>query len=551
MMKDRSLIEAYAEHGSESAFAELTRRYEGLVFAAALRQVGDADLARDVVQNVFLCVGRKARALCQEPILAGWLSRAARLEALKLLRDRRRRMEREQEFCARTLEAHSSTGVNGSAAEAELRHAVNLELEGLAVEDRRALVLRFRDGKSLKGIAAFLGISEDAAQKRVSRALERLRSALGRKGVSRAGLATLLGGSAFSATTTASAMLAAPAAGASFLITLTPILAMTKIKLVAITCAVAALTAVPLAIRYLQGDEVQPSLVSAEPARRTMELRSSEARELEAARAEIAALQAEIVALRSAGSGLAPEEKPAGEAARAVAPEPDSMAALRQRALNPQNDPRDRMMALRELRERNGRDPEVVAAMAALARAVAEPDIRADIFRQLHGAKDPALKLALLEAARGDASEEVREEAAETLGDYASDPAVQAVLATVSRGDVDLKVRAEAAKALAENAPAEVLRRMQSDPQATEMELYHSTSALRKREGANAAQAALLVNVLKATTHPDLRKDIVKDLGKHYEGFTEVREWMDHLAETEPDAKVRKEAAKYSSKPGR
>src|SRR5688572_15007681 len=102
-MDDRNLIEAYAQDGSESAFAELTRRYEGLVFSAALRHVRDADLARDVVQNVFLCVARKAEALGSEPVLAGWLGRTARFEALKLLRERRRRGERERVFASGTM----------------------------------------------------------------------------------------------------------------------------------------------------------------------------------------------------------------------------------------------------------------------------------------------------------------------------------------------------------------------------------------------------------------------------------------------------------------
>ena len=58
LMEDRALIEQYAQHGSERAFAEFTQRYEGFVFSTALRQVRDADLpARG--QNCFLR-GRKS-----------------------------------------------------------------------------------------------------------------------------------------------------------------------------------------------------------------------------------------------------------------------------------------------------------------------------------------------------------------------------------------------------------------------------------------------------------------------------------------------------------
>src|SRR4030095_5798440 len=109
--------------------------------------------------------------------------------------------------------------------------------------------------------------------------------------------------------------------------------------------------------------------------------------------------------------------------------------------LNGQNDPQDRLSALRELRERNGRDAQVAAAMAMLARTTTDPQIRADIFRQLNGMKDPSLKPVLMEALQRDSSDEVRQEAAETLADHGGDPAVAALLATVSRADKDPEVR--------------------------------------------------------------------------------------------------------------
>lgn len=57
---DHDLLQAYAENGSEAAFAELTRRYVDLVYSAALRVVRDSGLAEDVSQRVFL--GLLARA---------------------------------------------------------------------------------------------------------------------------------------------------------------------------------------------------------------------------------------------------------------------------------------------------------------------------------------------------------------------------------------------------------------------------------------------------------------------------------------------------------
>jgi RNA polymerase sigma factor (sigma-70 family) len=534
-MEDQALIEQYAQHGSESAFAELTQRYEGFVFSTALRQVRDADLARDVVQNVFLCFARKAGSLGREPILAGWLGRATRFEALKVLRERRRRGQREEVFVADATEFETAPHAEDCVME-----EVHEALQGLGDKDRRALMLRFAEGKSLKEAALILGISEDAAQKRIARAVEKLRVVLARKGLSSASLAALLGAPAFSTGVTA-ATVAASTTGASVFVTLSPFLAMAKLKVVAITCAAAALTVTPFAIHYLKSDPVNPSATEAvSPPQKPGPTENREAAE---ARSEAAALRTEVAALRSELKVV----KEAPQEVQPAVPEPDPMTALK-RVLNSKNDPRDRVKALGELRDRNGRDAQVAAAMATLARSTTDSTIRADIFRQLSGMKDPTLKPVLIEALKQDASDEVRGEAAETLAAYGDDPAVVALLTEVSRADADSDVREQAVEALVKNAPANVLQRIQNDPQATDLELYHSTSALRKQVGADKSQAALLLNVLKESKIPDLRKEIVEDLGKHYGSIPEVSEWMDHLANTEQDPKVRREAVKFSTK---
>jgi hypothetical protein len=54
---------------------------------------------------------------------------------------------------------------------------------GLNEKDRDAIVLRFYEGRSLREVGAVLGASEDAAEKRVSRAIERLREFFAQRGV--------------------------------------------------------------------------------------------------------------------------------------------------------------------------------------------------------------------------------------------------------------------------------------------------------------------------------------------------------------------------------
>jgi RNA polymerase sigma factor (sigma-70 family) len=182
---DHELLRRYAEHGDEQAFTELVQRHLNLVWAAALRVSGNTDLARDVAQTVFSDLARKAGSLPQDAILAGWLYRAARLAATNQVRGETRRVLREQHAMA-TQDPICSDSTGNHAAEA-LQPLLDSALAELSEADRNAVVLRFLAGRSLAEVGAALGISEDTAQKRVSRALDKLREAFRRRGVNIAG----------------------------------------------------------------------------------------------------------------------------------------------------------------------------------------------------------------------------------------------------------------------------------------------------------------------------------------------------------------------------
>jgi len=95
---DDELLRRYVSAGSEAAFAELVRRRIGLVYSVALRQThGDRHRAEDATQAVFTDLARKARALMQRPVLAGWLYRSAQFAAAGLIRAERRRNVHERE----------------------------------------------------------------------------------------------------------------------------------------------------------------------------------------------------------------------------------------------------------------------------------------------------------------------------------------------------------------------------------------------------------------------------------------------------------------------
>jgi len=175
---DAELLRGYTGERSEAAFSEIVRRYAGFVYSAALRQVGNSEPARDVAQTVFSHLARKAALLPPNTLLMGWLCHATRLASLEQLRRDNRRLQRERQ----AMEWHEASSEIAPAWE-EVRPALDEGMASLHEQERDALLLRFFKGESLASVGAALGVSEDAAQKRVSRALEKLREFFAAKGI--------------------------------------------------------------------------------------------------------------------------------------------------------------------------------------------------------------------------------------------------------------------------------------------------------------------------------------------------------------------------------
>jgi RNA polymerase sigma factor (sigma-70 family) len=180
---DAQLLREYAEHGSEPAFREIVLRHADIVYASALRQVGNQELARDVAQSVFIDLSRKAGAVSttleENASLLGWLYRGTRFAALVLARNERRRQNKERRLAMDPLNTSPEPALEWEQVSPMLDEA----MADLAEADREAILLRFFKNLDFRAVGSALGISDDAAQKRVSRALERLRSYLARRGV--------------------------------------------------------------------------------------------------------------------------------------------------------------------------------------------------------------------------------------------------------------------------------------------------------------------------------------------------------------------------------
>jgi RNA polymerase sigma factor (sigma-70 family) len=173
---DADLLRLYARQASQAAFSALVARHLDLVYAAALRQVRSPDLARDVAQTVFIELAREAGKLRPDCVLPAWLHTATRRRAIDLIRGEARRKRREEIACAAALDPSVRHGTTNM--DSDLSDRLDEALSRLPASDREALLLRFFSGQSLREVGQGLGLSDDAAQKRVERALERLRSVL-------------------------------------------------------------------------------------------------------------------------------------------------------------------------------------------------------------------------------------------------------------------------------------------------------------------------------------------------------------------------------------
>jgi RNA polymerase sigma factor (sigma-70 family) len=255
MTDDVQLLRRYAEDGSEPAFGELVARYLDLVYSVAIRQVeGDAQLAQDVAQTVFVALARKARVLPKDVVLGGWLYRHTCFVARQSVRTERRRRVREQE--AATMNALTA---DTEPAWEHLAPFLDEAMQRLGARDRDAIVLRYFERRDLRAVGTALGSSDEAARKRLSRALEKLGRFFKRRGLnlSATGLAALLTGHAvtaapigLAATVTSSAVLAGATAGTGIAYAALKLMSMLKLKVGIASAVLVAGLVTPLVLQH-------------------------------------------------------------------------------------------------------------------------------------------------------------------------------------------------------------------------------------------------------------------------------------------------------------
>lgn len=312
MDTDHQLLRDYVTNGSEAAFSELVARHVNLVYSAAIRRTsGDTHLAQDVAQLVFTDLARKARSLPESVVMAGWLHRATRYAAAQLLRTEHRRITREQEAVAMNsilseADSDSTRSHPTNADWAQIRPLLDEALDELSDDDRDALVLRFFEQRSLAEVGHALGTSEDAARKRVTRALEKLRVDLVRRGI----------------TTTAAMLSAAISANA---VQTAPVGLAAALSTTALTGNTVFAAAAVTATKTITMTTLQKGIIGAVLAT-AVGVGIYEAREVSLARAETETLQRQQAPLHQQIAQLTQEQADAGRQLAALRAELERMS---------------------------------------------------------------------------------------------------------------------------------------------------------------------------------------------------------------------------------
>ncbi len=194
---DADLLARWVAGRDEAAFELLARRHGPVVLGACRRLLADPNDADDAFQAAFLVLARKAASVARGEVLAAWLHRVACRAALRVRADRARRMTRHEVTAVEQFPAPEPA----DPAWAELLRVLDEEVERLPARHRAVFVLCCLEGKTGEEAGRLIGCPPGTVSSRLTRARERLRDRLTRRGFAPAALVlAALTGDALAAT---------------------------------------------------------------------------------------------------------------------------------------------------------------------------------------------------------------------------------------------------------------------------------------------------------------------------------------------------------------
>ncbi len=173
LLEDELLLQCVG-NGDQQAMAEIFDRYGRLVYSVALRVLGDAGQAEDVLQDVFFSVWREPQKFQKDRgPLGAWLAVVSRNRAIDSLRRRKPSDSLDDVVLA------SKTSLVSEIERDSLIDKIRNAMMILPPEQKLSMELAYFEGLSHSEIAARTGDPLGTVKTRIRSALLSLRKALG------------------------------------------------------------------------------------------------------------------------------------------------------------------------------------------------------------------------------------------------------------------------------------------------------------------------------------------------------------------------------------
>lgn len=160
------------QSGDQKAFEALYERYWPEVYTMIYRRIHDREVAKDIVQDIFVNLWRYRDRVIAEDSLAPLLNVTAKKQAISWYRKQTASKQRELLYHEdEVLIAPSTTELETK----ELQDLLDSEIDKMPTNMQQSFRLSRYENKSIREIASELSLSEQTVRNNISMALERLR----------------------------------------------------------------------------------------------------------------------------------------------------------------------------------------------------------------------------------------------------------------------------------------------------------------------------------------------------------------------------------------
>ena len=164
--------------GDKSAFEELVKRHQDLVFSLSFKLTGNRELANDVAQESFIRAWKAIEKFRGDSTFGTWIYRITVKTAWTLRKKAKKHNSLNIEDTQEPVVIDEKKDPELVAINSDLSVVLRKALNQIPLEQRIIVELKNIEGRSHKEIADYLDISVTAAKVRLHRAHQKLRNIL-------------------------------------------------------------------------------------------------------------------------------------------------------------------------------------------------------------------------------------------------------------------------------------------------------------------------------------------------------------------------------------